>query len=70
MSANDAYDKLTPEEREARDKADRAREVAEQAGRALSDRQPHRVDSRFFLDSVAIPLDAAARRCGHNSSCS
>ncbi len=48
MSANDAYDKLTPEEREARDKADRAREVAAQAGRALSDRQPHRIDSRFF----------------------
>ena len=32
MSANDDYDKLSPEEREARDKADRAREAAEQAG--------------------------------------
>ncbi|PIL31882.1 hypothetical protein GSI_06586 [Ganoderma sinense ZZ0214-1] len=31
MSANDDYDKLSPEEREARDKADRAREAAEQA---------------------------------------
>ena len=32
MSVNDDYDKLTPEEREARDKADRVREAAEQAG--------------------------------------
>ncbi|RPD82470.1 nuclear movement protein nudC [Lentinus tigrinus ALCF2SS1-7] len=31
MSSNDDYDKLSPEEREARDKADRAREAAEQA---------------------------------------
>ena len=35
MAPNDDYDKLTPEEREARDKADRAREAAEQAGAAL-----------------------------------
>ena len=34
MSA-DEYDKLSPEEREARDKADRAREAAEQAGTTL-----------------------------------
>ena len=32
MSSADDYDKLTPEQREARDKADRAREAAEQAG--------------------------------------
>ncbi|RPD55820.1 nuclear movement protein nudC [Lentinus tigrinus ALCF2SS1-6] len=31
MSSNDDYDKLSPEERKARDKADRAREAAEQA---------------------------------------
>ena len=35
MSSNDDYDKLSPEEREARDKADRAREAAEQAGAVL-----------------------------------
>ena len=35
MSSADDYDKLTPEEREARDKADRAREAAEQAGAVL-----------------------------------
>ena len=35
MSPTDDYDKLTPEQREARDKADRAREAAEQAGEAL-----------------------------------
>jgi hypothetical protein len=32
MSSDNDYDKLTKEEREARDKADREREVAEQAG--------------------------------------
>ena len=31
MSGEDDYDKLTKEEREARDKADREREAAEQA---------------------------------------
>lgn len=31
-SADDDYDKLSKEEREVRDKADRAREAAEQAG--------------------------------------
>ena len=35
MSSADDYDKLTPEEREVRDKADRAREAAEQAGAVL-----------------------------------
>ncbi len=32
MSTQDDYDKLTPEEREIRDKADRRREDEEQAG--------------------------------------
>ena len=32
MSTQDDYDKLTPEEREIRDKADRQREAEEQAG--------------------------------------
>jgi hypothetical protein len=32
MPAEDDYDKLSPEEREARDKADRAHEAEEQAG--------------------------------------
>lgn len=32
MAATDDYDSLTKEEREARDKQDRAREIAEQAG--------------------------------------
>ena len=32
MSTDDDYDKLSKEEREARDKADREREAAEQAG--------------------------------------
>jgi hypothetical protein len=32
MSSDNDYDKLTKEEREARDKADREREVAEQSG--------------------------------------
>jgi hypothetical protein len=32
MSAADEYDKLTPDERAAKDKADRAREAEEQAG--------------------------------------
>ena len=32
MSPQDDYDKLTPEEREIRDKADRQREAEEQAG--------------------------------------
>ena len=32
MSTQDDYDKLTPEEREIRDKADRKREAEEQAG--------------------------------------
>lgn len=36
MSTNDEYDKLTKEEREARDKADAEREAAEQAGMARS----------------------------------
>lgn len=35
MSANSDYDKLSPEEREVRDKADRVREAAEQAGATL-----------------------------------
>ena len=35
MSATDDYDKLSKEEREARDKADREREAAEQAGMAV-----------------------------------
>ncbi len=34
MSTQDDYDKLTPEEREIRDKADRQREAEEQAGNA------------------------------------
>lgn len=34
MADVDDYDKLTPEQREAKDKADRAREEAEQAGLA------------------------------------
>jgi hypothetical protein len=32
MTADEEYDKLTPEEREARDKLDRAREAEDQAG--------------------------------------
>lgn len=32
MSTDEEYDKLTPKEREARDKLDRAREAEEQAG--------------------------------------
>ena len=32
MSTDEEYDKLKPEEREARDKLDRAREAEEQAG--------------------------------------
>jgi hypothetical protein len=32
MTADEEYDKLTPEEREARDKSDRAREAEDQAG--------------------------------------
>ena len=32
MSNAEEYDKLTPEEREAKDKADRKREAEEQAG--------------------------------------
>ena len=38
MSSSDAqddYDKLSPEEREIRDKADRQREAEEQAGMAI-----------------------------------
>ena len=35
MSTQDDYDKLSPEEREIRDKADRQREAQEQAGRSV-----------------------------------
>lgn len=35
MSSTEDYDKLPKEEREAREKADRAREASEQAGAAL-----------------------------------
>jgi hypothetical protein len=35
VDAQDDYDKLNPEEREIRDKADRQREAEEQAGRPI-----------------------------------
>ena len=50
MSTNDDYEKLSPEEREARDKADRAREAAEQAGAApSSDRLLERASYRHLF---------------------
>ena len=63
MSSNDDYDKLSPEEREARDKADRAREAAEQAGAFL--RSSVRGLIEFIVrcgvfDSPAIKVDTAA----------
>jgi hypothetical protein len=36
VDTQDDYDKLSPEEREIRDKADRQREAEEQAGRSNS----------------------------------
>ena len=36
MASTEEYDKLTPEQREVRDKEDRAREAREQAGQSGS----------------------------------
>ncbi|KAH9944305.1 nuclear movement protein nudC [Epithele typhae] len=55
MSATDDYDKLTPEQREARDKADRAREAAEQA--AL----PYRWTQQLGDVDVTIPVPKGTR---------
>ncbi|KAI0735083.1 nuclear movement protein nudC [Earliella scabrosa] len=55
MSANDDYDKLSPEEREARDKADRAREAAEQA--AL----PYRWAQQLGDVDITVPVPKGTR---------
>ncbi|KAI0756907.1 nuclear movement protein nudC [Daedaleopsis nitida] len=55
MSANDDYDKLSPEEREVRDKADRTREAAEQA--AL----PYRWTQQLGDVDITVPVPKGTR---------
>ena len=54
----DEYDKLSPEEREIKDKEDRAREQREQAG--IHDRI-YRYDYRLSRASTSPPLQVEAR---------
>jgi len=56
--AEDDYDKLTPEQREIRDKEDRAREVEEQASKYKL--QEHIVSS-LVVDQYSIAVHLEAR---------
>jgi hypothetical protein len=57
--AEDDYDKLTPEQREIRDKEDRAREVEEQA--STYKLQEHIVSSSLVVDQYSIAVHLEAR---------
>lgn len=67
MSAEDDYDKLSKEEREARDKADREREAAEQGGAYVP--CPTRIRPLKHY-SPSLQVEAGARGGRHCCTCS
>lgn len=66
MASTDEYDKLSPEEREAKNKADRAREAAEQAGRRHNPPWSFHIDWR---STRRTPIHLASSP-GRGRSCS
>ena len=60
----DDYDKLTPEEREAKDKADREREAQEQAGGYTIASRSHQ-ELILILESITLYMEARTWRTRH-----
>lgn len=63
---SDDYDKLSPAEREIRDKADRKREVDEQAGVSFISAASFIL--LIYLLSPPLFLETISARCRHRSS--
>ena len=61
------YDKLSKEEREAKDKADRAREAEEQAGTLYFSPAVHR--SHQFTVSATLSLETGVGRGRYRRTC-
>jgi hypothetical protein len=61
VDTQDDYDKLSPQEREIRDKADRQREAEEQAGRSIF------INTNLYslktFPSLALLMETNAGRC-------